>query len=92
MLAAFAQRLVWSKNSKKRVMVWENLLGTPRIQKFIRDDKVYFIKGQAPTLRGEYFPIEESLAKAMKNGLIAEETVQSEPWIHQDVLRSYLER
>jgi twitching motility protein PilT len=92
MLAAFAQRLVWSKNSKKRVMVWENLLGTPRIQKFIRDDKVYFIKGQAPTLRGEYYPIEESLAKAVKSGIITEETIQSEPWIHQDILRSYLER
>jgi twitching motility protein PilT len=92
MLAAFAQRLVWSKSAKKRILVWEHLLGTPRIQKFIRDDKVYFIKGQAPTLRGEYFPIEESLAKVVKSGQITEETIQSEPWIHQDVLKSYLER
>lgn len=92
MIAAFAQRLVWSSAHGKRVLLWESLLGTPRIQKYIRDDKVYFIKGQAPTLRGEYFPVEESLAKALKSGRITEETVQSEPWIHQDTLKAYLER
>jgi twitching motility protein PilT len=92
MLATFAQRLVLSKTSKKRVLVWESLLGTPRIQKYIRDDKVYFIKGQAPTLRGEYLPIEESLARQVKSGVITEETIQSEPWIHHDILKSFLER
>ncbi|HNY65344.1 MAG TPA: ATPase, T2SS/T4P/T4SS family [Deltaproteobacteria bacterium] len=92
MLATFAQRLVWSKTAKKRVLAWESLMGTPRVQKYIRDDKVFFIKGQAPTLRGEYFPMEESLARQVKSGLITEDTLQLEPWIQQDALKAYMER
>lgn len=91
-LAAFAQRLVWSKSSKKRVLIWEQLLATPRVQKYIRDDKVYYIKGQVTSHRGEYFPGEASLAKAIRNGVLSEEMIQSETWINQDVLRAYLER
>jgi len=91
-LAAFAQRLVWSKSSKKRVLIWEQLLATPRVQKYIRDDKVYYIKGQATSHRGEYFPGEASLAKAIKSGSLADEITQSESWVNQDVLRAYLER
>ncbi|MFY9398812.1 MAG: ATPase, T2SS/T4P/T4SS family [Desulfomonilia bacterium] len=92
LLAAFAQRLIWSESSRKRVLIWEHLLGTPRIQKYIRDDKTYYIKGQAVSLKGEYFPIEESLARAVKNGLLTGDTILAEPWINQDVLRIYLER
>ncbi|HPW69598.1 MAG: ATPase, T2SS/T4P/T4SS family [Desulfomonilia bacterium] len=92
LLAAFAQRLVWSKSSKKRVLIWEHLLGTPRIQKYIRDDKIYYIKGQATSLKGEYFPIEESLARSVKSGLLSEQSILTEPWINQDVLRIYLDR
>lgn len=91
-LAAFAQRLVWSRSSKKRILIWEQLLATPRVQKYIRDDKVYYIKGQATTHKGEYFPIEASLAKALRNGLLSDEMIASESWINQDLLRSYLER
>ncbi len=92
LLAAFAQRLIWSKGSKKRVLAWEHLLATPRIQKYIRDDKVYYIKGQAPSLRGEYFPIEESLARSVKKGLISEDSLRTESWVNQDVIKAYLER
>ncbi len=92
LLAAFAQRLVWSKSSKKRILAWEHLIATPRIQKYIRDDKVYYIKGQAPSLRGEYFPIEESLARSVKKGLISEDSLKAEAWINQDVIRAYLGR
>ncbi|HNU74838.1 MAG: Twitching mobility protein [Deltaproteobacteria bacterium ADurb.BinA179] len=92
LLAAFAQRLIWSRSSKKRMLIWEHLLGTPRVQKFIRDDKIYYIKGQATSLKGEYFPMEESLARAIRNGLLTGDAVLEEPWINQDVLRIYLER
>ncbi len=92
LLVAFAQRLVWSKVAQKRILLWEQLIATPRIRKYITDDKVYYIKGQAPSLREEYFPIEESLARAMKSGLIRENNFAQEPWINQDVLRAYIER
>lgn len=92
MLAAFAQRLIWSKSTGKRILLWEQLIGTPRIQKYITDDKVYYIKGQATSLKDEYFPIEESLAKVMKTGLMKENNLSKEPWINQDILRAYLER
>ena len=92
LLAAFAQRLICSDSSSKLVLICEHLLGTPRIQKYIRDDKTYYIKGQAVSLKGEYFPIEESLARAVKNGLLTGDTILAEPWINQDVLRIYLER
>jgi len=91
-LSVFAQRLVWSRSSKKRVLIWEQLLATPRVQKYIRDDKVYYIKGQAMSHRGEYFPIEASLAKAIKSGSLSDEMIQSESWVNQDILRAYLER
>jgi len=92
MIAAYVQRLIWSKKAKKRILIWEKLIATPRIQKYIRDDKVYYIKGQATSLRGEYFPIEESLAKAVKSGIVTDDAIQSEPWINMDILRAYLER
>ena len=92
LLAAFAQRLIWSRSSKKRMLIWEHLLGTPRVQKFIRDDKIYYIKGQATSLKGEYFPMEESLARAIRNGLPTGDAALEEAWINQDVLRIYLER
>jgi len=92
LLAAFAQRLIWSKSTRKRVLLWEQLVATPRIQKYITDDKIYYIKGQAPSLREEYFPLEESLARAIKTGALKEENIASESWINQDVLRAYLER
>ena len=90
-LAAFSQRLMFSKLSRKMILAWEGLLATHRIQKYIRDDKVYYIKGQAPSLRGEYFPVEESIAEAIKNKRIDYESVQDEPWVHQDTLKVLLE-
>ena len=92
LLSAFAQRLIWSKTAKKRILLWEQLIATPRIQKYITDDKLYYIKGQAPSLRDEYFPLEKSLSSAVKNGMIKEENIAMESWINQDVLRVYLER
>jgi Tfp pilus assembly pilus retraction ATPase PilT len=92
LLGVFAQRLIWSKPAKKRVLVWEGILASPRIQKYIRDDKVYHIKGQAPSLRGEYFPMEESIAQAIKDKRLDYESVKTEPWINQDALKGLLER
>jgi hypothetical protein len=74
------------------IAAWEGLLATPRIQKYIRDDKVYYIKGQAPSLRGEYFPIEESISEAIKANRIDYESVFNETWVSQDVLKLLLER
>jgi twitching motility protein PilT len=92
LLASFSQRLIWSKPAKKRILVWETLLATRRIQKYIRDDKVYFVKGQAPSLRNEYFPIEESIALAIKQGRLDLDSVKNEPWINQDALKALVER
>ncbi|MBN2297431.1 MAG: Flp pilus assembly complex ATPase component TadA [Deltaproteobacteria bacterium] len=92
LLAAFAQRLIWSKTARKRVLLWEQLIATPRIQKYITDDKIYYIKGQATSLRDEYFPLEGSLARAIKTGMLKEENIASESWINQDILRAYIER
>jgi len=92
LLAVFAQRLVWSRSAKKRVLVWESMFGTTRIQKYIRDDKVYYIKGQAPSLRGEYIPVEQSISQAVKNGLLEFESILSEPWVNRDTLKMLMER
>ena len=92
LLGVFAQRLVRSKSSRKRAIVMESLLATPRIQKYIRDDKVYYVKGQAPSLRGDYFPIEEGIAQTIKDGRLEYESVKNEPWINQDALKVLLER
>ncbi len=92
LLSAFAQRLIWSKTAQKRILVWEQLVATPRIQKYIMDDKLYYIKGQAPALRDEYFPLEKSLSTAVKNGLLKEENIALESWVNQDVLRVYIDR
>lgn len=92
LLCAYAQRLIWSDLAKKRILLWEQLVATPRIQKYITDDKLYYIKGQAPSLRDEYFPVEKSLASAIKKGLVKEEGMVQESWVNQDVLRLYLER
>jgi twitching motility protein PilT len=91
-LGAYSQRLIWSKTYRKMIAAWEGLLATPRIQKYIRDDKVYYIKGQAPSLRGEYFPIEESISEAIKANRIDYESVINETWVSQDVLKLLLER
>ena len=91
-LAAYSQRLIWSKAHRKMISAWEGLLATPRIQKYIRDDKVYYIKGQAPSLRGEYFPIEESIVEAIKANRIDYESVINETWVNPDTLKVLLER
>jgi Tfp pilus assembly pilus retraction ATPase PilT len=74
------------------VSAWEGLLATPRIQKYIRDEKVYYIKGQGASLRGEYFPIEESIAEAIKANRIDYESVITETWVNPDTLKALLER
>lgn len=92
LLGAFSQRLIWSNAKKKTVLVWEGILATARIQKYIRDDKVYFIKSQAPSLRGEYFPMEESVAEAVRGKRLEYDSVRDEPWINRDLLKTLLER
>jgi twitching motility protein PilT len=92
LLAAFSQRLIWSKPEKKRILVWETLLATPRIQKYIRDDKVYFVKGQALSHRNEYFSIEESIAAAIREGRLDLDSLKNEPWINNDALKPLMER
>lgn len=92
LLGTFSQRLIWSGKLRKMALVWEGILATPRIQKYIRDDKIYYIKGQVPSLRGEYFPVEESIADAIRSKRLDEDSVQNEPWINQDALKVLLER
>ena len=91
-LGAFSQRLVWSGSRRKMILAWEALLASSRIQKYIRDEKVYYIRGQASSLRGEYFPIEESIAEAIRSQRIDYESIMNEPWVHQDTLRVLLDR
>jgi hypothetical protein len=68
------------------------LLGRPRVQKYIRDNKVYFIKGQAQSLPGAYFPMEVSLAAAIKAGKIDRRSMENEPYINKEMLGSFIER
>lgn len=91
LLGSFSQRLVWS-NQKKMVLVWEGMIATPRIQKYIREDKVYFIKSQAPSMKGEYFPMEESVADAIKGKRLDYDSVKNESWINQEALKVLLGR
>jgi twitching motility protein PilT len=92
LLSVFAQRIVGAKPKKGGTLVWEMLVGKPRIQKYIRDNKVFFIKGQAASLQGEYFPMEESLASAIKAGKVDRRSMELEPNINREMLNSYLDR
>lgn len=92
LLGVFAQRMVGSREKKGGVLIWEMLLGKPRIQKYIRDNKAYFIKGQAQSLQGEYFPMEESLARAIKAGKVDRRTVENEPFLNKEMLAHFLDR
>jgi Tfp pilus assembly pilus retraction ATPase PilT len=80
------------KEKKGGALIWEMLLGKPRIQKYIRDNKLFFIKGQAQSLQGEYFPMEESLANAIKHGKLDRRMVENEPQINKEMLLAYLDR
>jgi hypothetical protein len=66
--------------------------GNARVQKFIRDDKIYYIKGQATSLKGEYFRWRRASRGQSETGCYTGDAVLEEPWINQDVLRIYLER
>jgi len=92
LLGVFAQRIVGVKEKKGGTLIWEMLLGKPRIQKYIRDNKLFFIKGQAQSLQGEYFPMEESLANAIKHGKLDRRMVENEPQINKEMLTAYLDR
>jgi len=92
LLAVFTQRIVGTKEKKGGTLIWEMLLGKPRVQKYIRDNKVYFIKGQAQSLQGEYFPMEESLAAAIKAGKVDRRSMENEPYINKEMLGSFIER
>jgi hypothetical protein len=43
-------------------------------------------------LRGEYFPLEESIAEAIKANRIDYESVINETWVSPDALKALLER
>ena len=92
MLGVFSMRRVGVKDKKGGSIIWEFLLGKQRIQKYIRENKIHFIKGQAQSLQGDYFPMEESLASAIKAGKIDLASIEGEPGINRDLLNSYLSR
>ena len=90
LIAVFAQRLVATRDES--VLIWEMLLGTPRVGSFIRDNKTCFLKGHMHSLKGEFFPMEESLALAIKQGRLGKDSVNQEPWVDRDTLKLFLER
>jgi len=92
LLGVFAQRIVGVKEKRGGTLIWEMLLGRPRIQKYIRDNKLFFIKGQAQSLQGEYYPMEESLAAAIKQGKLDRRVIENEPQINKEMLNAYLDR
>lgn len=92
LLGVFAQRIVGATERKGGVLIWEMLFGKPRVQKYIRDNKVYFMKGQAQSLQGEYFPMEESLAAAIKAGKVDRRQMENEPSINKEMLNAFLDR
>jgi twitching motility protein PilT len=92
LMGVFSMKRIGAKEKKGGAVVWELLLGKARVKKFIRENKIHFIKGQAQSLQGEYFPVEESLANAIKTGKIDLKTVEEEPGINKDLLNGYLAR
>jgi twitching motility protein PilT len=92
LMGVFSMKRIGAQEKKGGAVVWELLLGKARVQKFIRENKIHFIKGQAQSLQGEYFPVEESLANAIKTGKIDLKTVEEEPGINKDILNGYLAR
>jgi twitching motility protein PilT len=92
LMGVFSMKRIGAKEKKGGAFIWELLLGKARVQKFIRENKIHFIKGQAQSLQGEYFPMEESLANVIKSGKIDLKTIEEEPGINKDLLNSYLAR
>jgi len=92
LMGVFTMRRIGVKDRKGGALIWELLLGKPRIQKFIRENKLHFIKGQAQTLQGDYFPMEESLANVIRAGKLDAKAVENEPGINRDMLSSYMAR
>lgn len=92
MIAVFAQRMMTAERSDKRILIWEMLIGTPKIQKYIMDNKAYYIKGQTTNLKDEYFPLEQSLADAIRNGRIERSDIDDEPLIDKDLLGIYMKK
>ena len=90
LLAAFAQRKLPGRK-KGTCLIWELLKGSPRIQKYIKDNKVHYIKGQAGTsLQGEYYPMEESAAACVKTGRLDQQILAEDIFISNDMLNVYL--
>ncbi len=92
LMGVFSMKRIGAKEKHGGTVIWELLLGKPRVQKFIRENKVHFIKGQAQSLQGDYFPMEESLAHAIKSGKIDLKTIEGEPGINKELLNGYLTR
>ena len=90
LIAVFAQRLV--ARGDESVLIWEMLLGTSRVGSFIRDNKTCYLKGHMHSLKGEFFPMEESLAVAIRQGKLDKESVIEEPWVDRNTLKVFLER
>jgi Tfp pilus assembly pilus retraction ATPase PilT len=92
LMGVFTMKRIGTKAKKGGTVIWELLLGKTRVQKSIHDNKLHSIKGQAQSFQGEYFPMEESLANAIKAGKIDLKTVEGEPGINKDILNGFLAR
>ena len=92
LMGVFTMKRIGAKEKNGGTVIWELLLGKARVQKYIRENKIHFIKGQAQSLQGEYFPMEESLANAIKDGKIDLKTIEGEPGINKDLLNGFLAR
>jgi twitching motility protein PilT len=92
LMGVFTMKRIETKAKKGGTVIWELLLGKTRVQKFIHENKLHFIKVQAQSFQGEYFPMEESLANAIKAGKIDLKTVEGEPGINKDILNGFLAR
>ena len=92
LMGAFTIKRIGAKEKNGGTVIWELLLGKTRVQKLIHDNKLHFIKGQAQSFMGEYFPMEESLANAIKAGEIDMKTIEGEPGINKDLLKGFLAR
>ena len=92
LVGVFSQRMVGARTDERQILIWEMLIGTKRVQTYIRDGKIYYIKGQATSLQGEYFPLEESLAFAVRAGKIPRASLEDEPFFNKDLFGALLER
>ncbi len=70
LLLIFSQRLVPRADGAGRILAFEKLANSYRVQNAIRENRTYLLKGQAAVASDDYTSIDFNLAALVKKGLI----------------------